>query len=275
MFMQQSKRTYYKATKTLRSFTVLLVITLLTSCGSASLVTGSKNANPAFKAKDIIKTHQAATPQFTTLAARVNVDYQDSKSSQNITVSLRMEKNKTIWIKASILGITLSKVLITPDRVQYYERISNTYFDGDFALLSDWLGTDINFEKAQNILLGQSIFNLQQTPYNSAVVNNEYKLEPIDELPLFTHFLSLKPDVFKIASSGIDQENKGRQLRMYYPDYQEVSGQVLPKRVVIKAADNKDITSLEMEFRKIDLNIPLSFPFSMPEGLDEIRLKTR
>lgn len=257
------------------SLWTLFIGLLLYSCGAGSLVTGSKNANPAFKAKDIIKTHNAATPNFTTLAARVNVDYQDSKQSQNITVSLRMEKNKTIWVKASILGITLSKVLITPNRVQYYERLSNSFFDGDFTLLSDWLGTEINFEKAQNIILGQSIFNLEAAAYNAAVVNNEYKLEPNQELPLFTHFLFLKPDVFKIASQGIDQANLGRQLRMYYPDYQEIQGQVLPKRVVIKAADNKDITTLEMDFRNIDLNIPLSFPFTMPNGLSEIRLKTR
>ena len=265
----------YNKTNNRSVFAAILAVLLLVGCGTGSLVTGSKNANPAFKAKDIIKTHTQATPEFNTLAARVNVDYQDSKSSQNITVSLRMQRDKTIWIKASILGITLSKVLITPDRVQYYERIGNTYFDGDFALLSDWLGTDINFEKAQNILLGQSIFNLQETTYNAEVVNNEYKLAPTTELPLFTHFLSLKPDVFKIASSGIDQASQGRQLRMYYPNYQEVSGQVFPKRVVIKASDNQDITTLEMDFRNIDVDVPLRFPFTMPEGLELIQLKTR
>ncbi|WP_435578832.1 DUF4292 domain-containing protein [Gilvibacter sp.] len=245
---------------------------LLSSCGSAKLVNGSKDANPGFSVKDIIKTHQAAEPQFETLAARVNVDYEDEKSSQNITVSLRMEKNKAIWIKASILGITLSKAMITPDRVQYYERIGGTYFDGDFALISDWLGTEIDFEKAQNILLGQSIFKLESQGYKKSVENNQYKLAPKQELALFTHFLSLNPDFFKIASQGIDQETEGRKLRMYYPNYQKVDNQVLPKKVVIKASENDAITTLEIDFRSVDLNIPIRFPFTMPDGLTEIQL---
>ena len=101
--------------------------------------------------KDIIKTHDAAVPDFLTLAARMHVVYENEKKHQSITVSLRMEKDEKIWIKASLLGITMAKVLITPETVSYYETISNTYFDGDFRLLSDWLGTEIDFEKAQSI----------------------------------------------------------------------------------------------------------------------------
>ena len=251
---------------------LVCAILLLSGCGSAKLVTGSANANPGFSVKDIIKTHNAAAPNFNTLAARVNVDYEDAKSSQNITVSLRMEKDKTIWIKASILGITLSKAMITQDRVQYYERITNTYFDGDFALISDWLGTEIDFEKAQNILLGQSIYDLEGQDYDNEVEDNQYKLSSSRNIPLFAHVLALSPELFKIASQGIDQGVEGRSLRMYYPDYQEVDGLVLPKKVVIEAADAEALTTLQIDFRKVDLNIPVRFPFTMPEGLTEIQL---
>jgi hypothetical protein len=251
---------------------VVVMLLLGSSCGTRKLEQGANDATNSVKVKQLINSHNKQYPNFNTLAARVNVDYQDKKTSQNITVSLRMEKDKTIWIKASLIGITLSKVLITPDRVQYYERLGNTYFDGDFALISDWLGTDIDFEKAQSILLGQSIFSLAQTNYKSTVKNNEYMLNPIIELPLFLHFLTMNPDTYKIGSAGIDQPDKNRQLRMYYPEYQQVDGQVFPKKVVIKASQNQDITSIEMEFRNIDLNVPINFPFSIPNGLDEIRI---
>ena len=209
--------------KNFRLHIALISLALLSGCGSAKLVTGSQQANPGFSLKDIIKTHNAAAPEFTTLAARVNVDYEDPKSSQNITVSLRMEKDKTIWVKASLLGITLSKALITPTRVQYYERITNTYFDGDFTLISNWLGTEIDFDKAQNILLGQSIYSLDQA-YDKEVADNQYKLSSSRSIPLFAHVLALSPEFFKIASQGVDQGAEGRSLRMYYPDYQEVDG---------------------------------------------------
>ncbi|MEP2936609.1 MAG: DUF4292 domain-containing protein [Gilvibacter sp.] len=251
---------------------MVLFVLLSTSCGTRKLEQGTTAATNSVRVKQLISSHNEQYPSFNTLAARVNVDYEDEKTSQNITVSLRMEKDKAIWIKASLIGITLSKVLITPDRVQYYERLGNTYFDGDFALISDWLGTDIDFDKAQSILLGQSIFSLTQTNYTSSVKNNEYLLNPVREIPLFLHFLTMRPDTYKIGSAGIDQPSKNRQLRMYYPEYQKIEGQVFPKKVVIKASENQDITSIEMEFRNIDLNVPISFPFSIPNGLDEIRI---
>ncbi|HBY68121.1 MAG TPA: DUF4292 domain-containing protein, partial [Flavobacteriaceae bacterium] len=131
-------------------FIVLAIV--LSSCGAAKKVKGSKTAKENISTKNIIASHEAASPKFKTMAARIQVSYKDDDTQQSVTVSLRMEKDKTIWVKASLLGITLVKANITPDRVQYYETIGGTYFDGNYALLSDWLGTEINFEKAQAIL---------------------------------------------------------------------------------------------------------------------------
>ena len=50
--------------------------------------------------------------------------------------------------------------MITPSKVSYYEKINNTYFEGDFSMLSNWLGTDLNLNKVQNLFLGKAIDNL-------------------------------------------------------------------------------------------------------------------
>lgn len=253
--------------------TLIVLCSFLFSCGAGKIVTGSATANGSFSSKDIIKTHHTKTPIFNTLAARVHVDYNNGKDSQSLTVSLRMEKDKKIWIKASILGITLAKVLITPDKVQYYEKIGGTYFDGDFSLLSNWLGTEIDFEKAQNILLGQAIFDLPNWPYNSEIVNNEYKLTPQKEYDLFLHFLTLKPDTFKIASEDVIQQNEGRRFQVFYGDYQHIEKQIFPKDISIKASENERLTEIDIDFRKIDLNVSVKFPFTIPQGYDELILE--
>ena len=131
----------------------LFILVLLSSCRGAKTITASGNVS----VNDIISNHNEAEPNFKTLAGRVQVAYEDSRKEQSITASLRIKKDKVIWIKAAVLGITLAKVLITPEGVRYYETISNTYFEGDFTFLSDLLGTEIDFKKAQDVLLGQSI----------------------------------------------------------------------------------------------------------------------
>ena len=55
-----------------------------------------------------------------------------------------MEKDKVIWLSAP-LGI--ARMMITPDQVAFYNKRDNTYFDGDYSLLSDFVGFDLDFLK--------------------------------------------------------------------------------------------------------------------------------
>ena len=206
------------------------------------------------------------------MASRVQVVYEDEDKQQSITVSLRMEKDKTIWIKASVLGITLAKAIITPDRVSYYETISNTYFDGDFSLLSDWLSTDLDFEKTQAILLGQSIFNLDDSNYKVDVVNNLYKIQPKKQPFNFIHSLFLNPTSYKVVSGSVSQPNDNRLLSLRYGDYQFVEGSYYPSDILIDASEKDEKTKISVTYKNIDVNAPVSFPFEIPQGYDQIQL---
>ena len=203
--------------------TACTLVLLLVSCKGTKTIPNSNTAVD-IPLKDIITAHDAANPAFNTMAARVQVVYDDGKKSQSMTISLRMEKDKTIWIKASLLGITLAKALITPERVSYYEKLSGTYFDGDYALLSDFLGTEIDYEKAQAILLGQSIFSLDKKQYDSEVVLNKYRILPKRQPQNFIHTLLLNPGDFKVAQGTLTQPVDDRTLTVRYGDYQQLEG---------------------------------------------------
>ncbi len=251
----------------------LLVLPLLFgSCRGVKTITGSDTANSALLAKDIIAAHNLASPDFTTMAGRIKVKYEDEKKVQSITVSLRMEKDKKIWIKASILGITLAKVYITKDRVSYYETISNSYFDGDFTLLSEWLGTEVDFDKTQAILLGQTMFSMAGNDYSSKVVNNKYKLQPKHPLDDFIYSLILNPDNFKAASASVAQPGNNRLLTVHYGPYQKLKGSFYPSEVTINTSEGDSRTRIDVTYRKIDLDVSISFPFSIPEGYEQIDL---
>lgn len=250
-------------------FTALLI---LSSCKGTRNIAGSSSANSGLVAKDIMATHVSASPKFNTMAGRVKVDYEDEKKSQSMTVSLRMEKDKKIWIKASLLGITLAKVLITPERVSYYETISNTYFDGDFRLISNWLGTEVDFQKTQAILLGQTIFPTDGRAYKSQVVNNKYKLEPKRPIQNFIYSMLLNPDNFKVGSASVAQPSLNRLLTVNYGPYQKIEGSYYPSEVFINSSEGDSKTKIEVSYRKIDLNVSVSFPFNIPDGYEQIDL---
>lgn len=246
----------------------LLFLLILASCGGAKKITDIESAS----AKEVISAHKAAAPDFKTLAARVQLVYETDEKLQSITVSLRMEKDKNIWIKASILGITIAKVLITPSSVSYYETIGNTYFEGDFALLGEWIGTPINFQQAQSLLVGQSIFTLNPSEYSAVVFQNKFKIQPKQQPQNFIHSIFLNPENLKISSETLSQPNDDRLLSIRYGDYQKIEDQYFPSSILINTSEKGSKTKIEMNYKKIDINADVSFPFEIPQGYEEINL---
>ncbi len=235
---------------------------------SKSLGTGEANYN--LSAKQVIRENIKRTPEFKTLASRVKINIVDGKTSKGYTVNLRMEKDKKILLTSS--PISLVKALITPDKVSFYNKLDNTYFDGDYTYLSKLLGTELDFQKVQNLLLGEALYNLKDDSYKTFIHEKKYALQPKRQSELLEIFYLLSPSHFKIESQQISQSSLLRHLQIDYLQYQEVAKQSLPERIKVFAVEANEELMVEMEFKGVSLNENLRFPFKIPSGYDEIQL---
>lgn len=244
---------------------------ILQSCKGTKGITGSTIKR--LKTEKIVSNHYNKAFNFKTLNAKVKVKYDDGKQSFSPNVTIRMEKDKQIWISAKILGITLAKVLITPNKVSYYEKIDNTYFEGNFELISDWLGTDLDFNKVQQLLLGQALFDLRDDKYISSIENGKHQLKPKKELELFERLFIVNPVSFKMFSQRLKQPLENRNLQINYRSYQKVGNQDFPKEIYIEASENSEKTFINIEYRTVDYNANVSFPFKIPSGYEQVTIK--
>ncbi len=247
----------------------LIFTLILTGCKSTK--TGTASVEDLASAK-IINAHYATHFNFETLAARLKLRYKDEKTSQNVTLSLRMQKDETIWMSASILGISLAKAKITRDKVQYYEKIDGTYFDGDFRLLSDLLGTELNYDQVQALLLGQPIYDLQDGNYNAVSGQQNYLVVPKKQQKLFDLFFYLNPGEFTLQQQRLAQKKEDRLLTVSYSEYEAMPYGLFPERVAVRAQEGDKSTEIDIEYRSVDVNEAVSFPFSIPNGYKEIKL---
>ncbi len=217
-----------------RIFCLLGVIVIMFgSCKSVKSVSDAKIKR--LSAEKVIANHYNREFNFKTLSTRVKVKYDDGRKSFSPNATIRFEKDKTIWLSVKLLGITLAKAMITPEKVSYYEKINNTYFEGNFELLSDWLGTELDFDKVQQMLLGQALFNLRKDKYKSTINDQKYLLKPKQDLALFEKLFLVSPDSFKISSQQLKQPIENRNLTINYQSYQKVGNQDFPKEIYIEA----------------------------------------
>lgn len=258
----------------MKHFSKILIVILLvvTSCKTNKSVTNT-NAIMNISTKKIINNHYSNNFNKKTVNAKINAKYSDSKTSVGFSIKLRLEKDKTIWMSATKFGFPVAKVKITQTRVTYYEKLNKTYFDGDFSLLSKWLGAQLDYDKVQNILLGQAVLNLKKGRYNSIIDQNLYQLSPKNENDLFGILFFMNSGNFKLNKQEIRNPEKQQLLSVSYPSYNEIKGEQFPENINIRATDNKNLTTINIEYRSVEFNNKLTFPFSIPSGYKEISLK--
>jgi len=248
----------------------LLLLLLAFSCKTAKTVSSDGEITSDLSARQLIKNNTKNIANFTTLTARVKADYSRKDESKGTTINLRMEKDKTIWMSAPF---SMAKVLITPKKVSFYNKLDNTYFDGDFELLSDFVGTDLDFDKVQNILLGEALYDLKKEEFVASTFENSYLLQPKNQRDLFEIFYLLNPSHFKMDSQQFTQSIEKRHLQIDYKKYQEVEKQTLPQNIKIIALESYDETIIDLEYRSVALNEKIRFPFRIPSGYKKIEIK--
>ena len=258
----------------IKSYRYLLIICVIFASCKSTKSTTSNSSIISMSPKKVINKHYEGEFDNKTISARIKAKYQDRKNSQVFIIKLRLEKDKAIWMTAVIpvVNIPVAKVLITPDRVAYYEKINKTYFDGDFGLLSNFLGTEVDYEKIQNLLLGQPIMNMKDKKYAVDIDQTSYMLEPKKQEELFDLFFWLNPTNFKLDKQEVRQSIDQKRLTISYKEYQKVDNIFFPKIIQVNAVAKAKITLLDLEYRTVEFDKKVSFPFRIPSGYKEIKL---
>lgn len=254
--------------KTHTKLIIVLFLSTLFSCGTSKTLT-SGEANYKLSTKQLLRENSRQAAKFRTLESKVKLSYDADGRSQSYSISLRMEKDKKIWISSSF---SVVKAMITPEGVSFYNKLDKTYFEGGFSYLSDILGIQLDYTKAQNLILGELLYPAKQQNYISEVSDNHYVLQPKNQSELFELFFLIDPAMFKVSSQQIAQSETRRLLQVDYQKYQEVQHQIVPEDIRILAVDGTQEAIISLDFKNTSLNESLRFPFKIPSGYKKIEL---
>jgi hypothetical protein len=167
-------------------------------------------------------------------------------------------------------GFPIAKALITPTKVSYYEKINSTYFEGDFSMLSKWLGTDLDFNKVQNLFLGNAIDDLTKSKWVSEINEKLFKLSQPSDADITRDFY-FEASNFLLKKETISQFSQNRALEIQYPSHKEVDKMFLPNEINIKASQ-KDKISINIEYKNTTFNENLSYSYTIPSDYKAIEI---
>ena len=246
---------------------IFLLIILVVSCKPKAILAEGSASN-TIDAETIIKNHYNNKIDFSTLNIKASARYEDAKNTQNVSTEIRIRKDEKILVIIRVIGITMAKALITPTSVQYYDKIGNKYFEGDYAGLSKWLGTDLDYQKVQNLLIGKAIDDLNKEKFVVSIMEKLYKLQSnVGNSEKSYYFES---DNFLIKRQEINQPALDRTLQVVYPDFKKYDAMILPLSLSINARQNDNKTNIQIEYKNITFNEEITFPYNVPEGYERI-----
>ncbi|MFB3386164.1 DUF4292 domain-containing protein [Flavobacterium sp. LAR06] len=250
---------------------LVLLSVFVISCKSKAVAVQNtdKTVEAPKEDKKAIAKHYDNKLDFKTLNIKASAKYEDEKQSQNVTADIKIERDKQILVSVRFLGITMAKALITPTTVSYYEKIKGTYYEGDFTSLSKWLGTELDYSKVQNLLVGEALDDLRKGKYTQTIVENLFRLEDEKEAKIKKAFY-LDSEKYLIQKEEISQPAENRMLAIKYSDSKTFDQGILPTKIEINAVQPKGKTDINLEYNNITFNEELSFPYSVPSGYKKV-----
>ncbi|QBN19333.1 DUF4292 domain-containing protein [Flavobacterium nackdongense] len=249
-----------------------IVSMVLVSCKSKTAVVDASKNESRKNINKIIENYYNNKNQFSTLYIKASAKYATENQNQNVTAEIKLKKDEQILISIRFLGITMAKASITPDKVSYYEKLNGTYYEGDFSGLSRFLGTDLDFNKVQNMILGRAIDNLKEGKYADSLADQVYRLDEIADANTKKSFY-IDANNYTMNKQEITQTKEERMVQVIYSNKKEYSEMTLPLGITINSYQKKGKAEINMTYTTVNFNEELSFPYSVPNDYKRIIIK--
>jgi hypothetical protein len=206
---------------------------------------------------------------FQYLMAKSKISFKSKDQDiDNANVTMRMKKDSVLWLQIVVGPIEVMRGLITHDSIQIVDRYNKTYYQYDFASLSQKFNFQLSFDLIQSILVGN-----MPIPKKSG---QRFKKEK--------DYFMLRQEEGKISLENYIGEQNRRlkkllvteqptknSLTLDYEDFTQLNNYLFPYTSLIqldyesKQDQQRYQTVFRIKHQKVELSDKvLTFPFSIP-----------
>lgn len=249
-------------------FVSLLFLTLY-SCGSLK-----RSFSPSeigdYSTKSVSKKNEETAPKHDFVLSRASVGYKSPNKVLNLSVKIRMKQDSIIWMSASVLGLQVAKIMMTPNQIQFYEKLGKSYYSGDYNALEKILGLRVGFYEVQRILTGMPVQDLSKTKLTQVSDSISYKLRSNSGIDDYDLVYLLNAISFRLDKSEIiDNQSDKIIANISYKDSIQVNESSWPESIILTTYDRNNVIRLNLDYKRIEERKSLSFPYKVPARYTE------
>lgn len=257
---------------TLNSLLLILLISTVMACKTKKVVVKAPTVaevSPVNNKKiENLKLLKEKDLPFNTLSLKGKVNLDMNGNENNVNVTIRIKKDEKIWVSiTAIAGIEVARALITPDSVQVRNNLQSLAVKKPFSYLNTFTSKQVTFKMLQSVVSGNTIEDFMNPSSALDLAEGKFTLHG-DKGSLA--YQVLFNTLLKPAELNLNDVKAGQALKVVYGDYQEVTGARYPSVLKINSVSGKKKTNLTFDFSKIERNVQLDFPFTVPKRFEII-----
>ncbi len=221
------------------------------------------------KKQDNLNLLKGKDLSFNTLALKGKTKLDVNGEENNVTINIRIQKDQKIWAIITAAGgiVEVARAVITPDSLLLLNKLEKTYTKKPFSYIYNFTNKQINFGLLQAIFAGNTIPELMSMDANLVQENGVWVLSGNSgDLAYRTLFNTL----LKPSEVTLNDAKAAQALKVSYGKYTPVNNALFPSSVKINTMSGEKKINIEIEFTKIESNVPVEFPFTVPKNFQVI-----
>jgi uncharacterized protein DUF4292 len=244
---------------------------LMGSCKTRKQLVVNRTADSTAKQLTDINTKlnaiRAKQNSFNTFSGKAKTKLDIAGNSNDVTLNIRISSGQKIWISVTaIAGIEVARALITPDSILLINRFQSYYIKQPFSFIYAVAGRQVNYKTIESLFVGNAIPELLNS--NSDLQTTDGNTTLTGNLQGMVYKLIVGPDM-KVTQTDLSDPEAGQSMQVTNSAFTQVGSRVTPSQIdIVSVAKDKKI-QLNLHYVKIDFDLPLEFPFSIPSKYKE------
>ena len=212
--------------------------------------------------------------------SKIKTNYTDTNRSNSFKTSIRLAKDSAVHAIISFANIPIINSIITKDSLILTNKKDKCYLKHDLGFFKESFGVDFNYKNIEEIILGlpidydtnQRYFQIHDNAVNYILSShrkfkirrNEKKSK--DDISI-KYFLSR--DAKELTSMEIESPSDSTLIKVNYLSSEIIEGYRFPKDVVINITTPRNKINVELNYDKIEVNLPQEIFLVIPESYEK------
>jgi len=246
------------------------ITTVIAKKDSAVVVVNPAESDSAKSVRATLDKIKGKKISFTSFSSKVKVEYSDDKNSRfDFNAFVRMKKDSAIWISiVAALNIEAFRVLITPDSIVIMDKINRTIQRKPLFYLQEITKVPFDYNTLEDLIVGNPVY-LDKTIIAYADQGEKLSMSTIGKA--FKHYLTVNKTDLNLLFSKLDDVDvtRSRTANLAYGEY-IVAGPWMFAGTRNISLSEKTKLDIKLDFKQVEFEKPLGFPFSIPKNFKVI-----